>query len=136
MTEEAEAVGESEADEEVQSADAAGTRQLTDNWRRVLGAVRQQNPNTYGLLNSCRAKNIRNGALVLDFASDLLKSKMEKEENIQVVQNALKQVLGDEFAVRCRTRASMRTQIPPNVDSDGMVATAINDLGGEIVDIQ
>jgi DNA polymerase-3 subunit gamma/tau len=136
VTEETEAAGESEADEEVQSADAAGTRQLTENWRRVLGAVRQQNPNTYGLLNSCRAKNIRNGALVLDFASDLLKSKMEKEENIQVVQNALKQVLGDEFAVRCRTRASMRTQIPPNVDSDGMVATAINDLGGEIVDIQ
>jgi DNA polymerase-3 subunit gamma/tau len=131
-----ETAGESEADEEVQSADAAGTRQLTENWRSILGTVRQQNPNTYGLLNSCRAKNIRNGALVLDFASDLLKSKMEKEENIQVVQNALKQVLGDEFAVRCRTRASMRTQIPPNVDSDGMVATAINDLGGEIVDIQ
>ena len=74
--------------------------------------------------------------LLLDFASDLLKSKMEKEENVQVVQNALKQVLGDEFTVRCRTRASMRTQLPPNVDSDGMVATAINDLGGEIVDIQ
>jgi DNA polymerase-3 subunit gamma/tau len=136
VTEDIEAASESEADEEVQSADAAGTHQLTENWRRVLGAVRQQNPNTYGLLNSCRAKNIRNGALVLDFASDLLKSKMEKEENIQVVQNALKQVLGDEFAVRCRTRASMRTQIPPNVDSDGMVATAINDLGGEIVDVQ
>jgi DNA polymerase-3 subunit gamma/tau len=136
VSEETDEVSESEADEEVQSADAASTRQLTENWRRILGAVRQQNPNTYGLLNSCRAKNIRNGALVLDFASDLLKSKMEKEENIQVVQNALKQVLGDEFAVRCRTRASMRTQIPPNVDSDGMVATAINDLGGEIVDIQ
>ncbi len=124
-----------EVEEEVQSADAAGTNQLMENWRRILGAVRQQNPNTYGLLNSCRAKNIRNGTLVLDFASDLLKSKMEKEENVQVVQNALKQVLGDEFSVRCRTRASMRTQLPPNVDSDGMVATAINDLGGEIVDI-
>jgi DNA polymerase-3 subunit gamma/tau len=125
-----------EAEEEVQTADAAGTNQLMENWRRILGAVRQQNPNTYGLLNSCRAKNIRNGTLVLDFASDLLKSKMEKEENVQVVQNALKQVLGDEFSVRCRTRTSMRTQLPPNVDSDGMVATAINDLGGEIVDIQ
>jgi DNA polymerase III subunit gamma/tau len=133
QTEEASASG---AEEEVQSVDAASTNQLMENWRRILGAVRQQNPNTYGLLNSCRAKNIRNGTLVLDFASDLLKSKMEKEENVQVVQNALKQVLGDEFNVRCRTRTSMRTQLPPNVDSDGMVATAINDLGGEIVDIQ
>jgi DNA polymerase-3 subunit gamma/tau len=125
-----------EVEEEAQTADAAGTNRLMEGWRRILGVVRQQNPNTYGLLNSCRAKNIRNGALVLDFASDLLKSKMEKEENVQVVQNALKQVLGDEYSVRCRTRASMRTQLPPNVDSDGMVATALNDLGGEIVDIQ
>jgi DNA polymerase-3 subunit gamma/tau len=128
--------GAEEAEEEAQSADAAGTDRLVENWRRILGAVRQQNPNLYALLNSCRAKKIHNGALVLDFASDLLKSKMEKEENVQVVQNALKQVLGDELAVRCRTRTSMRTQLPPNVDSDGMVATAINDLGGEIVDTQ
>jgi DNA polymerase-3 subunit gamma/tau len=123
-------------EEEVQSADAASTNQLMENWRRILAAVRQQNPNLYALLNSCRAKKIHNGALVLDFASDLLKSKMEKEENVQIVQNALKQVLGDEYSVRCRTRTSMRTQLPPNVDSDGMVATAINDLGGEIVDVQ
>jgi DNA polymerase-3 subunit gamma/tau len=125
-----------EGEDEAQSSDAAATNQLMENWRRILGAVRQQNPNLYALLNSCRAKKIHNGALVLDFASDLLKSKMEKEENVQVVQNALMQMLGDEYAVRCRTRASMRTQLPPNVDSDGMVATAINDLGGEIVDIQ
>ncbi len=26
--------------------------------------------------------------------------------------------------------------LPPDVDSDGMVATALRDLGGEIVDIQ
>jgi DNA polymerase-3 subunit gamma/tau len=127
---------EVDEEEEDQTADAAGTNQLMQNWRRILGTVRQQNPNTYGLLNSCRAKNMRNGTLVLDFASDLLKSKMEKEENVRVVQEALKQVLGEEIDVRCRTRSSMRTQLPPNVDSDGMVATAINDLGGEIVDIQ
>ena len=80
-----------------------------ENWRRILGAVRQQNPNTYGLLNSCRAKNMRNGTLVLDFASDLLKSKMEKEENVRVVQEALKQVLGEEIDVRCRTSTSAAT---------------------------
>jgi DNA polymerase-3 subunit gamma/tau len=123
-------------EEEEQPADTAGTNQLAENWRRILGTIRKQNPNLYALLNSCRAKNIRNGALVLDFASDLLKSKMEKEENVRIVEEALKEVLGEEISVRCRTRSSMRTQLPPNVDSDGMVATAINDLGGEIVDIQ
>ena len=42
---------------------------------------------------------------------------------------------GEEIPIQCIT-ASNRASLPPDVDHDGMVATALRDLGGEIVDIQ
>lgn len=123
-------------DEEDVPSDSPLLRKLTDNWKKILDLVRQKNPNTYGLLNSSKSRRLKNGVLFLGFASDILKHKMEKGENIEIVQEVLTQVLGEQITIRCQTRTSMRSELPPNVDNDGMVATALNDLGGEIVDIQ
>jgi len=41
-----------------------------------------------------------------------------------------------EVPLRCFVVSSRRGGMPPDVDSDGMVAAALRDLGGEIVDIQ
>jgi hypothetical protein len=38
--------------------------------------------------------------------------------------------------IKCVIAAKGSGDIPPEVDQDGMVATALRDLGGEIVDIQ
>jgi DNA polymerase III subunit gamma/tau len=112
------------------------SNRLAQNWPRILGMVRQEHPSIYGLLNSARSRSVRNGVLVLTFASDVLKFKMEKPDNLEVVQAVLAQALGEEVQVRCQTNAGKRSKLPSNVDSDGMVATALNDLGGEIVDVQ
>ncbi len=127
---------EDQDDEEDVPSDSPLLRKLTDNWKKILDLVRQKNPNTYGLLNSSKSRRLKNGILFLGFASDILKHKMEKGENIEIVQEVLTQVLGEQITIRCQTRTSMRSELPPNVDNDGMVATALNDLGGEIVDIQ
>jgi DNA polymerase-3 subunit gamma/tau len=109
---------------------------LNQNWRQVLALVGGKNPNTRALLNSCRARYFKGNTLILGFASDLLKNQMLKRENLEIVNQALTQVLGREILVRCVISTAKRNLIPPEVDQDGMVAAALRDLGGEIVDVQ
>jgi DNA polymerase-3 subunit gamma/tau len=121
------------------SAGEPGSRENQDlnrNWPQILAKVRLLNPNTYGLLNSCRTRYLSGKTLTLGFASDVLKNQMEKKENLALVQQALDQVISPGITIQCVTSTARRDAIPPEVDSDGMVASALRDLGGEIVDIQ
>jgi hypothetical protein len=60
---------------------------------------------------------------------------MEKPANIELIQGVLQQILGVEIVVCCVTASGQRKAPPPDVDHDGMVASALRDLGGEIVDV-
>jgi DNA polymerase III subunit gamma/tau len=116
--------------------DPQSARLLEDNWKTILNLTRQQNPNTYGLLNSCKSRHLKDAILTLGFASDVLKFQMEKSGNMDVVLGVLQQVFEQEISIRCVTLAGKRSTPPPGVDSDGMVASALRDLGGEIVDVR
>lgn len=109
---------------------------LAENWNQILSLVRRQNPNTYGLLNSCKSRYLQGGHVTLSFASDVLKNQMSKKENLEIVSQAMAKVLGREVTIRCTITTARRNAIPPEVDNDGMVAAALRDLGGEIVDVQ
>ena len=61
---------------------------------------------------------------------------MEKRENIKAVEDALTQVLQRQIIIRCKVDIARRDEIPAGVDENGMVAAAVRDLGGEVVDIQ
>jgi hypothetical protein len=61
---------------------------------------------------------------------------MDTRENLAIVQEVISQLMGTEIAVRCGITTAKNTDIPTEVDGDGMVASALRDLGGEIVDIQ
>jgi hypothetical protein len=115
--------------------DPQAARQLEENWKTILSLTRQQNPNTYGLLNSCRSRHLKDNILTLGFASDVLKFQMEKSSNAEVVLGVLRQIFSQEVGLRCITLSGKRSTPPPGVDSDGMVASALRDLGGEIVDV-
>lgn len=118
---------------------AAGV-QLTDlldeQWPQVLSMVREKRPNLSGLLNSCQSRHLDGSVLILGFASDLVKNMMDTRDNIAIVQEVISQLLGVEIIVRCGITSARSTDIPTEVDGDGMVASALRDLGGEIVDIQ
>jgi DNA polymerase-3 subunit gamma/tau len=109
---------------------------LDQNWPRILVTVRKDYPNLYGLLNSCQSRHLAGSVLILGFASDILKNQMDKRENLEVVQQVVSRILEKEIAVRCAITSAKNTDIPSEVDGDGMVASALRDLGGEIVDIQ
>jgi DNA polymerase-3 subunit gamma/tau len=109
---------------------------LTKNWSQILKLVHKERPNLSGLLNSCQTRHMDGNLLILGFSSDLLKNQMSQRENTTIIQNIISQVLGTEVSIRCVTSTAKNTQIPSDVDEDGIVASALRDLGGEIVDIQ
>jgi hypothetical protein len=95
--------GEFNADEDAtgQPADESGltVQMITERWRQVLSLVRQRNPTTQGLLNSGKLMGVKDGVLYLGY-SEVLKHKMEKSENIEIVQQVMNQVFGREIPVR------------------------------------
>jgi len=111
-------------------------RALESNWRKILEKTREINPSIYGALNSCKSRHLKDGILVLGFASDVVKDKMEKDDAKNTVQGVVQQLLNQDVIIRCFTISGKHTTPPPGVDSDGMVASALRDLGGEIVDVQ
>jgi DNA polymerase III subunit gamma/tau len=122
-------------EDELVPMDPQSTQLLEDNWKQILALTRQQNPNTYGLLNSCKSRYLKDNTVTLGFASDVLKFQMEKSSNLEVVLGVMRTIISQEIEIRCITLAGQRTTPPPGVDSDGMVASALRDLGGEIVDV-
>lgn len=128
---------EAEEQAQVQSDSEGVTLEMVNRlWKQILQLVRQSNPQTQGLLNSCRPLGVKDGCLYLGFNSDFSKAKMEKQEHLELTEQVLARVLQREVPVRCVVSTSRRGSPPPDIDSDGMVATAVRDLGGEIVDIQ
>ena len=105
-------------------------------WPQVLTSVRKEQPNLYGLLNSCQSRHSTGSVLILGFASDILKNQMAKRENTEFVQRVVSAIVGTPIEVRSTITSAKNTDIPSEVDDDGMVASALRDMGGEIVDIQ
>jgi DNA polymerase-3 subunit gamma/tau len=121
----------------------AGTitfERVLGNWSDVLQAARSQDPRVQALLNSCRPLGLENGALIIGFSSDLLREKMEKEHNLRIAINALEQTFGDRLVLRCVLTESWQTgdveSIPPPMADQGMVATALRELGAQVVDVE
>jgi DNA polymerase-3 subunit gamma/tau len=110
--------------------------QITKNWQAIRAAVKKKKGQTEGLLNSCQPLGIKDNALILGFTTDILKNKMEISENITITEQALLEVLGRKIFVRCSLTNTKTNNLPRDheIESDGMVGTALRDLGGEVVD--
>jgi hypothetical protein len=108
--------------------------------------VYRRDPRAQALLNSCKPLGIEKGRVVLAFSSDLLREKMEKGSNLACVQEALQEVMGEPLGVRCvlarepavKQAAREPEGAPPAepVEEGGMVATAIRDLGAQVMDVK
>ncbi len=116
------------------AVDAQAPTSLASQWEQILKAVRERNPQTQALLNSCRPLGMKGNTLVLGFNGDFAKSKMESGEHLDILQEVMTSVLGKSVPVLCVVAPG--GELPPDIDQNGMVATALRDLGGKIVDIQ
>ncbi len=130
----------SRAPQSASDPESALFQQIVSRWKEVASLARQVDSPVSspvsGLLNSGRPLELRGNVLVIGYPSEVLREKMDDPEYVSVAQAALQQVTGKALQVECVVSAAARKVLPPGVDSDGMVATAVRDLGGEVVDMQ
>lgn len=103
-------------------------------WKQIRARIKPQSPSLDGLLNSCKLLELKDGVLTLGFASEILRSKADTPEQIEITRLAILEVLGIELEVRCVVSRAQQT-VPSSIKADGMVAAALK-AGGEIVEIQ
>jgi len=108
--------------------------QIAKAWKQIRTVIKPQNPALDALLNSCKLLEVKDEVLVLGFASEVVRSKMDKTEYMEIAHQAIAQVLGVDVSIRCVV-SNAKQSAPPDVKADGMVAAALK-AGGEIVDIQ
>jgi DNA polymerase-3 subunit gamma/tau len=114
---------------------------IVTRWRDVLAAARKRDPRTQALLNSCRPLGLEGGVLVLGFASDLLRDKMEKGHSLALAREAFQEVFGVAVEVRSALTSPGGADGHPAapvepMEQDGMVATALRDLGAQVVEVK
>ena len=113
--------------------------QVIERWPAILAAAKRRDPRCQALLNSGRPLGLDQGRLVIGFASDILREKMDKSGNRQTVEESLAEALGQAIGLRCMLMSNWDSEAsddPPQVEDGGMVATAIRDLGATVSAIQ
>ena len=116
--------------------DAITNQRLDKSWNLVLSQLRGQNSSLYALVNSVKTRSLKGNTLTLGLGGEALKTRLEDPSKLELLQRILKQVMGNEIYVQVILTSGTKSRPPAEVDSDGMVASALRDLGGEIVDIQ
>ncbi len=105
-----------------------------EEWDQILDFMQDENPAIHGMLvSSCKPMGIKNGKLVLSFDSDLNKDRMMRDERLAITQKVLEQVMGYALPIECIAGTRTQEKLPLNVNPDGMVSTAVRDLGGKYV---
>ena len=118
---------------ESQANSSVTLAQVSQAWKQIKEALHSQ-PGLVALLNSSRLLEIKDGVLVLGFAGEVVRSKMEVPEQLELTRKAIADVMGADLRLRCVISNAKQSALV-DVKADGMVAAAIKH-GGEIVDIQ
>lgn len=105
-------------------------------WRKILDGVREVNPVTQGILNSCKPLGIKDNQLVLSFQSDAIREKIDGGDHIKVTEDVIEKVIGVRLPVLCVVGGKDQAGLPDGVDPDGLVAAVVRDLGGSYVSDQ
>lgn len=108
--------------------------EIVKSWKSLAASLPKSQANFSALLNSVKMIDIQGNTLVLGLASDVLVSKLDKPDQIEIIQKLIKDSFNVDLSVRCIV-TNAKGKIPANVSQDGMVATAIQH-GGEIVDME
>lgn len=108
--------------------------QVSKAWKQISQLVKSKDGNVAALLNSGRVLDIRDGVLIVSFASDILQEKFNRPESLDLTRKAIHEALGVDLPIQAVVSGN-KNALPAHVKPDGMVAAA-SQLGGEIVDVQ
>ncbi len=102
-------------------------------WKSLVNTLPKAQANLGALMNSVRNIDVQGKTLILGMASDVLVEKLNKPDQIETIQQLLKDHFHVDLSVRCVV-TNAKGKLPAHVSQDGMVAAAIQH-GGEIVDM-
>jgi hypothetical protein len=102
-------------------------------WKRLTSSLPKSQANLSALLNSVKMIDVQGNALILGLASDVLVSKINQPDQIELIRKLIEAEFGVDMNVRCVVTTA-KGKIPPDIPQDGMVAAAIQH-GGQIVDM-
>jgi DNA polymerase-3 subunit gamma/tau len=119
---------------------AVTARAVAENWEAILEAAYRLDTRTQALLRSGKLLGVREGRVVIGFPTEILREKMEKGHSLTHARQAIEQVLGARVEVRCVLLSRWSGEesaapVEPMAD-DGMVATAVRELGGHVVAVR
>jgi DNA polymerase-3 subunit gamma/tau len=115
------------------TASATQVSVITQRWKEIKEAVKAKRVPVSGLLNSSTPM-IKGNTLTLGFQGEVVRSKMDTPENIELTHQAIKEVCGIDVTIRCIVNNRNGTAVPvdEDIESDGLVGTALGQ-GGQIV---
>ncbi len=102
-------------------------------WKEIVDRVRDVNPATQAILNSCKPLGIKDNQLVLSFRSDAIKEKMAVNDHMKICQDVIEKVIGVRLPILCIVGGKDQSSLPEGVDPNGLVAAVVRDLGGSLV---
>ena len=109
---------------------------VLQHWKEIIDRVREINPATQGILNSCKPLGIKDNQLVLSFRSEAIKGKMDGGEHMKICQDVIEKVIGVRLPIVTIVGSKDQSGLPEGVDPNGLVAAVVRDLGGTLVDDQ
>lgn len=114
-------------------ASATQVSVITQRWKEIKKAVKAKRVPVSGLLNSSTPM-IKGNTLTLGFQGEVVRSKMDTPENIELTRQAIKEVCGIDVTIRCIVNNRNGTAVPADedIESDGLVGTALGQ-GGQLV---
>jgi DNA polymerase-3 subunit gamma/tau len=115
---------------------------VAENWEAILAAAYRLDSRTQALLKSGRLLGVHRGRVVLGFPTEILREKMEKGHSMGFASRAIEDVVGVPLEVRCvleehwSADTSPGNETTPPMEEEGMVATAVRELGGHVVAVR
>jgi DNA polymerase-3 subunit gamma/tau len=112
---------------------AVNSGDIVKAWKSLINTLPKAQANLGALMNSVKMIDVQGKTLILGMASDVLVEKLNKPDQIEIIQHLIKDHFHVDVFVRCVV-TNAKGKLPAHVAQDGMVAAAIQH-GGEIVDM-
>jgi len=109
-----------------------GLEQVQDCWPELLRVIRQHNLSLEALLRSGEPIGVEENAVLIGFAHQFHKSKVEEDSCRRVIEEALERLLARPVQMRCVLTKPRQVRPPSPPEEDSLVQAAVERLGARV----
>lgn len=113
-----------------------GIDKVSEDWSKVLMAVKPFNHSVEAFLRAVRPSKINGGAIVCEVFYPFHKDKLEEAKNRQIVEQGFKSVFGVELTFECvLAKSKLKPIVVKNDTPEALVAPTTQVTGDEMYDV-